>query len=261
MAATPTPTPPTRSVPAGDPLDRAVAAWRRDRSPAHMDGVLRASGDLIDRAAAVYGGGRSPLLRSHGRRLVAEALPRYDPAAGSPPAAFLAAHLRGLARYATRLDDPVRVPDRVRADRARLAREAGALRTELGREATDEELADRTHLSVRRIRRVRRFPAARAAGAVEAEAAARSPDGEGAFEPAVRGPRAADVDALRRAMLYDHLGPVDRLILGHTYGLAGLERLPRPEIVRRVGLSAGAVSQRAARIQRRLDELAAGGLP
>ena len=53
--------------------------------------------------------------------------------------------------------------------------------------------------------------------------------------------------------VYAGLSPSDQFIMQHTLGLYGNPKLPTGEIARRLRITPGAVSQKAARIQAQLD--------
>lgn len=224
-------------------------AYAADPSPANADGLLRAADPILRMGVSTYGGGDSPILRGHARRIAVAALPAYDPARASLKT-HLMSQLRGLQRHAARRDRYLSVPERLLLDRSRLGAVAAELADELGREPSDQELSDRSHVPMARLAAARGYVPAESRGRMEALAAAAGREG---FDPAVAVAGGGD----RRAeLLYPDLSPPDQMILERTLGLRGSPRASAREIAAALGISPSAVTQRAARIQARLDEMA-----
>ena len=130
------------------------------------------------------------------------------------------------------------------------------LRDKLGRDPSDMELADHTSLSHKRIEYIRRAQPGLAEGTLAPEGEAEESTGIG---PAVVGPTN---DAWLRFVYLD-LNPIDQVIMEHSVGLGGKPILPKQSIAAKLGLSPGAISQRAAKIQmliNKRDELGSTGL-
>jgi DNA-directed RNA polymerase specialized sigma subunit len=142
----------------------------------------------------------------------------------------------------------VAVPERVLLDRQYLYRRQTELADRLGREPSDQELADDTGLPLKRITYVRTYRPPVASGALRSW----DDDGGGAlYEPGV-----AEGPADRRVweeFVYASLGPRDQLILERSLGLHGRARASNQEIAALLGVTPAAVSQRRRRIQEALD--------
>ena len=54
--------------------------------------------------------------------------------------------------------------------------------------------------------------------------------------------------------VYNDLNEVDKAIMEYTLGLHGIKQLPTTEIAKKLNISPGAVSQRAQRIQAKLNQ-------
>jgi DNA-directed RNA polymerase specialized sigma subunit len=230
----------------------AFHAWRADPGPATSGEFLKAVDPVILEGMNVYGGrAANPMMRSRARRIALDAAAKYDPAKASLKT-HLMAHLQGLRRYGAQQNQVIHVPEAVALDQHHLAEAEAELADRLGRDPSDLELADHTGLSRRRIAHVRGYRPAVPEGRLAALADEDDEGGAGGgFEPAVEGP---DRSMLRAQFLYHDLDPHDQVILEYGLGLNGNPRLPAAQIARRLRLSPGAVSQRAARIQKLLDE-------
>jgi hypothetical protein len=230
----------------------AFHAWKADPTPAKSDDFLKSIDPIVQEGLNVYGGrNANPMMRSRARRIALDAAGKYDPAKASLKT-HLMAHLQGLRRYGAQQNQVIKVPEAVALDQQHLGEAEAELGDRLGRDPSDMELADHTGLSRRRIAHIRGYRPAVPEGRLASLADEDEEGGAGGgFEPAVEGP---DRSALRAQFLYHDLDPHDQVILEYGMGLNGAPRLPAAAIARRLKLSPGAVSQRAARIQRMLDE-------
>ncbi len=222
--------------------------WKAAPTPAANGLVLKAVRPVIDSAIKSYSsGGDSPLLQSRARRLVLDALPTYDSEKG-PLRTHLDNQLRGLRRISTRQDQIINIPEQVQLDNHHLFAAENRLRDWLGRDPTDDELADETGLSLKRLAYVRKAQGGIPEGRLDAIGEA--DDGDGGIAPAVV---ASDDDAWNQ-FVYGSLPAQDRLVMEWTLGLNGKRKLPGIEIARKLGVTPAAVSQRKLRIQRLLDQ-------
>lgn len=231
-------------------------AWKKNPGLTTSAGVLKAVEPVIQSALRTYSsqGAPSPTMRSRAKIIVLNALPKYDPSRAKLRT-HLMVHLQSLRRATAEANQIVHTPERVRLDQHRLRLASEELADRLGREPSDAELSQHVGLSPRRMARIR---LARQGVAEGTASSAPGEPNEVAGMPAVaKGP--ADDDTWLR-FIYHDLDPRDQVIMEHTLGLHGRPVLPKIEIAKRLGVSPGAVSQRAARIQQLIDsreELAA----
>jgi DNA-directed RNA polymerase specialized sigma subunit len=230
----------------------AFHAWSANPNPTSSDAFLKAVDPVIQEGLNVYGGrSANPMMRSRARRIALQAAGRYDPSKASLKT-HLMAHLQGLRRYGAQQNQVIHVPEAVALDQHHLNEAEAELSDRLGRDPSDLELADHTGLSRRRIAHIRGYRSPVSEGRLALLADEDEEGGAGGgFEPAVEGP---DRTKLRAEFLYHDLDPHDQVILEYGMGLNGATKLPASQIARRLKLSPGAVSQRAARIQQMLDE-------
>lgn len=227
----------------------AFASYQKDPSRRNAGALLKATGPILDTGVKAYGGpNANPMLRSHAKKIALEAFKTYDPARASMKT-HLIGQLKGLNRYAARQVQMIKVPERVAIDRRRLDEAESELSDRTGRAPSSAEVADATGMPLRRQAYVRGYRPGFAEGQVQALGAGEEDEGT---EPAVEAP---DATAHRLEFLYPDLDPIDQAIVEHGYGLHGRKRLRPGQVASTLNLSAGAISQRAGRIQRQLDEL------
>jgi RNA polymerase primary sigma factor len=228
----------------------AYDAWRQNPSPAANSQLLRAVDPIISQATQVYGGAskNSPLLRSQARLEAVRALQSYDPNK-SALRTHLMSRLQRLQRLGAQQTHVISVPEQVIFDRRELEDTEAALEEDLGREPTDDELADKMGLSTKRIAYIRqgRMPIAtsqaqQTRGGIEQALPPHTVAGQGESE------------AWEDLIYYD-LTPTDKLIYDYLSGKHGRQARTTSDIARSLGLTPSAISQRAAKIQQKLDEL------
>ena len=228
-------------------FEPAYTAWKAAPSPGTNSALLSAVRPVIDSAITSYGGASigSPTFRSRARLAALNAFGTYDPTKGTLRTHLLS-QMQGLRRQAAQEQNIISIPEAVALNRKHLDEAENNLRDELGREPSDAELADRTGLSFARIGQLRQFNQPLAEGMTQVE------DDEGdIFEPASQSLK--QEDRAWENFVYADLGNVDRAVMDHLLGRNGRARLSVSQIAHRLGVTPGAVSQRAAKIQQLLD--------
>jgi DNA-directed RNA polymerase specialized sigma subunit len=231
-------------------LIKPIMDYKSNPHPGSADALLHAVHPIIETGLSTYGGKEvNPMLRSRARRVVLDSVKTYDPTKASFKTHAMN-QLRTLQRHAVRQRQVLAVPEGVVLDRGHLQEAENELRDRFGRDPSDMELADHTSMSMRRIHYIRKYSPGVAEGRI---AGAGDEEDEGGFEPGVAAP---DHTAHLAEFLYHDLDPVDQVIMEYSLGMRGSPLLSGGELARRVGLSPGAISQRRARIDARLQELA-----
>ena len=237
-----------------DDYAQEFTAWQKQPNPQTTGQLLRKLQPVIDRGVRAHVGPKpSPVLRSRARRVTLDALNTYDPQQARL-STHVTNHLMGLRRIARRQQQVLRVPERVSLDQQFLANAEAELHDKLGREPTPGELADHTGVSRDRINYVRKFRPPVAEGSLLASMET-GPE-ESAFLPAVK----QDTTSVLLEAVYGDLEGTGQKIMDWTLGLHGSKPISNQDIAKRLRLTPGAVSQRKAQIQRRIDEMEQYGL-
>lgn len=236
-------------------LVKPIMDYKANPHPAAADAFFKAVRPIIDTGVTTYGGkNANPMMRTRARRVVLDSVSKYDPNKASFKT-YAMNQMRTLQRYGARQQQAISVPEGVALSAGHLREAEAELRDRLaGRDPSDAELADHTGLSRKRIAYVRSYRPGMAEGQV---AQAGSAEGGESFEPAVE---QADPTTRLAEFLYPDLDPHDQVILEYTLGLNGSPRLPGNVLAQRVGLSPGAISQRKARLDARLQALRETGI-
>lgn len=223
----------------------AYSAYKSDPSPSTTGALLSAVEPVITLGLRTYGMSEAPTLRGQAKRLALGAFSSYDPSRASLRTHVMS-HLQGLQRQSARQSRVLAEPERVGLARGQLASAEAEAFDALGRDPSTAELSDRTGLSRTMINRIRSYHPGVAEGRFAPV------DEDSGSEPVIQG---KDPVMRLAAFLHEDLDGRDQTILEHSLGLFGAKKLRHGEIAKKLGLSPGAVSQRAERIQSRLDEL------
>ncbi len=230
------------------PLDDSMASWSKTKSPQDLHKVVGHLQPTIDKAVATYAPHASPIVAHRARLLAGQAVKTYDPTKGANLHTHVFRQLQQLQRVGPNITDPLVMPERLRRDRGQIAQHIREVEDNLGREASDEEVAELAGLPANRVTKVRRMLHAN----IPASALDDADDDEGEGADVVAKNRSA-MDDWHDAVYHD-LGDIDRVIMQYRTGYRGYAPLSGIEIARRLKLSPAAVSQRSKRIQAKLDE-------
>lgn len=224
-------------------IDTAYDTWKNDQRPEHMKRLLDASAPVIDRALSAYAGGNKALM-GRAKLLAIDAFRTFDPKKGAKLRTHLYIRLQPLQREYTRRTSPLNVPERVQLDLLRLQQTERAMREELNRDPSDDEIAERLKLSKKRIAHVRAY-----SKGLVSEGQLRSPEGE----PIQLGTQQITGDDIWVEYVHHDLSPIDKKIFEWKTGIYGKKVLSTNEIARRLNITPSAVSQRAAKIAMLLE--------
>lgn len=227
------------------PLDEKYTQWSKTRRDDHFGELMQAAAPIISKAITSYAPNSSPAVRSQAKILTKKAFESYDPKKGTKLQTHLYTQLQPLQREAGSYDT-IHIPEGVRFDIRHINEAHNRFVDEHGQEPNDEELADYTGLSQKRIAHVRKHDKAIIG---EAQLLPEDDDSDSASMPATqRGQNAW------REMVYAELGARDKLIYDFKTGRNGRVPMSVGEIAVKLKLSPGAISQRLGKIDTRIAE-------
>jgi DNA-directed RNA polymerase specialized sigma subunit len=177
--------------------------------------------------------------------LTKRAIESYDPNKNTKLQTHVMNQLRQLQREAFSYNT-LHVPERVRFDLSDIRKVHNKFVDENGREPNDDELADATGISTKRIAKMRLYDRSLVNESVLAES---DTDDDASSLPAVHQAARVWEDAV-----YDSLSDIDKLLYDLRLGRNGRKELPVKAIARKLKMTPSAVSQRLKRINERLTE-------
>lgn len=227
------------------------AAYQEAPNPRTTQDLLQKLQPTISKAVRTYGGDpNDPVLKARAKVLTIEALRKYNPKQAKL-SSYLLTHLQALRRYSAKRNMVVSIPERLAIERQMLHKKEQELEDNFGREPTDEELADALGVSLRRIQKIRSLPSVVAESTL-VQSNSEDEDG-GAFDPEVVDLQQSGKTAWRQ-VVYNSLGPQDKLIMEHTLGLNGKKVLSGNQLASKLGVSEAFISQRKQKIQEMLND-------
>jgi DNA-directed RNA polymerase specialized sigma subunit len=220
-------------------------AWQKAPTPETTDKLLKTIHPVLTSAMRTYGSVGSPTLHTRAKLMALDAMKRYDPSKAKLRT-HLMFQLQGLRRATAKESQILSVPEQVALDLNNMRESENFLRDQLGRDPSDMELADHTNLSTKRLRYIRGMRPSYSQGSFQRP----TEEGEDIYQPAIQDK--ANVKEWHEFVYHD-LSPVDQVIMEHTLGLHGKPILSNQDVAKKLRISPGAVSQRKARIQTKLD--------
>lgn len=221
--------------------------WLAEPTPENMTQVLTALDPVLVTEVQHYSGPK-PLLRAKAKSLAITAVKTYDPSKGAALRSWVTTQLKPLSRYSQRMR-PVQVSELASRQSAELYSLGQRYETDSGREPTDEELADLSGLSVRRVKWIKSHvkPSLSESQIVR-------PDEEGVEGglPALIHPNVA---GLASEAVYDSLDAREKAIYDWKTGANGKPVLSNMEIAARLGVTPALISQISARISTRIQQV------
>ncbi len=237
-----TPAAPNAAATTPSQVDDAYAAWAARPGPDSMKGVLDALDTTINSEVQRFSGPK-PLLRSRARALAVRAVKTYDPAGGARLRSWVVTQLQPLSRYNNQLK-PVYAPEDAARKAYAVSKAKEEFIDETGRDPTDDELADRVGISVKRLRAVRKM----------APAVMNEPQASESDDGATPDFALYHSNPMREAgeAVYADLDGRDRAIFDMRTGSHGRKETAGKDIAALLRVSPGYVTQRANAIADRI---------
>lgn len=224
--------------------------WQQNQTPAMNTKLLSTIQPTIDTAVSSYvGQNPSPAIKTRAKLMALKAMQNFDPARGNVRTHLLS-QMQSLRRLAAQEQNIIAVPEQVGLDYQHLSEAERELQDRLSRDPSDDEIADSTGLSVRRINKIRAFHKPVAEGSTIIENEDDYSDGGVASKiPGQTNAQDAWID-----FVYGDLTPTNKLIMDMSLGRNGKRKASVQDIARKLNITPGAVSQRAAKIQAMLNK-------
>ncbi len=220
--------------------------WKADQTPENSAVLLKSIRPVLTSVMRQFSIPDSPTLQTRAKIMAIHAMKRYDPSKAKLRT-FLHSQLQGLRRHTAKETQILAMPEQVGLDAFNLNKAENELRDNLGRDPSDLEIADHIGMPLKRIAYVRKAKP----GFSESFFHRQTDEGEDYYAPAVQAKNGAVQQW--HELVYHDLAPIDQLIMEHTLGLHSKRVLQNKDLARKLRISPGAISQRKARIQQKLD--------
>lgn len=235
----------TKPAPEPDQLDLSYQNWKTKPDSNNLKLVISNLQPTIDSAITSFAGyNMSPVVRSRAKYLAAQAVKSFDPKKGASLKSHVMLQLQPVARYAVKASQPMKTSERYMKMLSQLIDVEEAARSR-GVELSDTNIADELGWSIKQIKKVRKY-------------ASQPMNPYGDEETADKAIYFDDPTTAWIDYIYHDANSVDKKIMEWRMGLNNKPVISNQEIARKLNLSPGAVSQRVARIQQKIDEFTQG---
>lgn len=222
--------------------------WRLFKDSDSLYEVTKSLRPTIDSVVASLGGTGNPQIASKARVIAAKAIQSYDPSAGATLPTWVSQQLRQLTRDIRKSNNLVHIPDGVQLDAYALYRAEREFEDEYGREPTVEELADISHLPVKRILDVRTKMRP-----IVTDAGTETDEGSSTLQV-----ESSDYTQDALDYVYAESDRNDKKLLEYTVGYGGSPVLSNDQIMKKLRLTPVQLSRRKARLSLRINEVIDG---
>jgi len=223
--------------------------WKQSGDPAHLKTVVDKLDPVIQgtlKASNI----QSPIVKDRAKMVAARAIKSFDPTRGAQLHTHVSNQLKRLVSEAPRIQEPFVPSERFRKESNDIRNAMNGFTDRMGRDPTDEELADITYIPLKKVIKIRTASRARVPISAVEEA---NEDNEQGHD--IVGSTRSKADDWAEAVYYG-LGDLDKLIFMHRSGYRGADKLSNEGIAEKLHLSPQAVSARSRKIQEQLDSFA-----
>lgn len=201
--------------------------------------IMEAIQPTVEKAHKTFGYGL-PVLRAKAKLLAYNAIKTYDPSKGSLDG-HLMLTLQRLRRFVPKVTNVVSVPEAVRMQAKALEEAEHELQDKYNRPPSDQEIADYTGLSLKKIKRLR-TPMGSVAesvfdGNVKVDQVEQEQTGEDLWQEAI----------------YKELSPTQQYIMERRFGLHGRQPETLEQISKNLNMATSSVHQQLNKINEKLQ--------
>lgn len=221
--------------------------WLKDPTPDNLSKVIKALDPVLVTEVQHYSGPK-PLLRAKAKSLAVSAVKSYDPTKGAALRSWVTTQLKPLSRYSQRMR-PVNVSELASRQSAELYTAGIELEENLGREPTDEELADYVGISPKRLSWIKQNVTP-----TLSESMYTTPKFEGQ-EANLPATVFSNTTQLAADAVYKDLDEREKMIYAWKTGTHGQPTLSNAEIAARLGVTPSSITQITDRIAKRIKEV------
>lgn len=194
-------------------------------------------------------GGVDANIKSRARVIAAKAVQTYDPSKGTSLPTWVSQQIRQITRDIRKSNNILSVPENAQLEAYSLYKTEAELEDELGRPPTVEEIADKAHISVRKIEKLRKK-----IKAIATDSQMQAEDGSSYVQ-------GSETDYTPDALdyIYNDSDLKDKQLIEHMFGYGGSEIWDNQQIQNNLKLTPVQFTRRkirlAGRIQNIMDNL------
>jgi DNA-directed RNA polymerase specialized sigma subunit len=233
-------------------LEDLALNYKNDPSPDNAQAFLDAAKTSISKSINyAVGNNQSPVVKSKAKELALRAAETYDPSFGTKMETHMINTARGLRRTLIEANNILDVPENTILTKRKIDSITQELEDELGREPSDLEISDRLGINLGQLARSKKYKSGMTPSMLDTGDPERMP-----MDFTID--QSAEKMINRIKLLYETSDdPIDRYIMEKVYpdAFGGGERLMGREIADMLNMTPAAVSQRLARIDKRINDI------
>lgn len=232
------------SSPDDIPLKDLVLRWQKNPTEADTAYLLKKMKPTINSAMTSYAPGHQKDLAVKAANLTLTALKSFNPDYGADPSTFVFHNLKRLNRFANRRANIIPISEQASQEYRFLNEVRNEFVDTFDREPSDEELADRTGYSIKKVNKILN------SNRVRSETSTLNPE--------TNNSTVYDSDVSEKDFfeyVYRSVGPIDQKIMEWSTGAHGELEMSNKEIAAKLHITPAAVSQRRAKILAKLEEV------
>lgn len=222
-------------------INTVIADWQKTGDSQKVKAILQYIKPSIQSALHSYVPGQEAGFRVKATSLALNSLKAYTPSKGASPKTFIFTQLQRLNRLRRQRQNIIHIPQSQVYIRQLVQNKKALLTQDLGRQPSDDQLADATGMSVKKLNKIMQT------GASTFSQSASNDEAQRGSTFSVRD--VTDKDYFN--YVYNSVGPIEKKIMEWTDPSRKVQ-LSNNEIAAKLRLSPGAVSQRKAKIQEML---------
>lgn len=230
-------------------LDSAYSDWKANPTPETMKVVLEKAGPVISQGMTSYGAANNPVLKGKAKKIAIDAIKSYDPEGDASLKSWIALNMQGIQRF-THSMAPTVIPERVKFDNMRIENAKKEMIAMTGQEPDNNELAEMTGLSQKRIEYVQSMSKAPMTEGYFAET------GDDESSDTMPTEEANAWEDVWLEYVYHDLDPINKKIfdMSMSRGKYAGKEMSVKQMAEELGISAPAVSQRRNKIADKIAE-------
>lgn len=236
-----------------DKIMEAWQKWAADPSKENTGYFLKVINPVLQKAVDAYGGDRAnPIHLGYARQIAINAIRQYSPSHNTHITTYLWHRLKGLQRKFTQEENITKIPERLVLIKNQMDARVAELTEELGREPSDEEIADDMGISIPLIKRLRNLEKAIPAS-YEYDIGENSEEG-GSFSVVMPHMEQKRWNSILM-LVYGDLSDKERVLMENLYGMNGKNPVSLSEAAKKAGMSIATASRRFAEIRDRIQSI------
>lgn len=223
-------------------MQQLVLRWKKQKRPQDTKAIIKYLQPTIQSALHTYTPGQQNSFRIKATKLALDSLSQYDASKNTAPSSFVFTNLQRLNRIRRQRQNIIHIPQSQVYLKQQIDKKIAQLQQDLGRQPNIDQICDATGMSKKKLQKLQE-------GSIFSESSSINPQNN---QSTFGIKDITDKDYYN--YVYSSVGDIDKKILQWSMPYKGTP-LSNNQIAKKLKLSAGAVSQRKAKLQQMMSEV------